>query len=66
MFRQMAMRAKQYDHFRPTPKTAFVGLSVLALPCILYGWAIMSHRNSKEASFRNGEVSYRDRQFKFV
>ncbi|XP_063241723.1 uncharacterized protein LOC134541910 [Bacillus rossius redtenbacheri] len=60
-----ALRATQYDHFKPTPKSAFMGM-LIVVPIILYAWILKSHRDSWEKKYRTGEVAYKDRRFKFV
>ncbi|XP_049805340.1 uncharacterized protein LOC126248418 [Schistocerca nitens] len=63
--RFMAMRATQYEHFRPTPKSSFYGLALVAAPMALFIWFIKNKRDEQEHKLRTGQVAYRDRRFKF-
>lgn len=65
-YRFNAMRASHAEHFKPTGKATFWGFAILIAPLtIMYKFA-RSERDERERKYRNGEVSYADRDFKFV
>lgn len=66
MMRFQAMRVSHFDFFKPTGKSAFWGFAVCIAPITLIYIAQRRERDGKENRFRNGEVSYRDREFKFI
>lgn len=66
MQRFQAMRVSHTEHFKPTGKAAFYGFAVLIAPMTILFLLAKRERDAKERSYRNGEVSYADRQFKFV
>lgn len=64
--RFQAMRVNNFEHFKPNGYTFRLGMSVVVLPIILYAWAMKAERAGRERQYRNGEVSYKDRGFKFI
>lgn len=66
MQRFHAMRVSHTEHFRPTGKTFRMGFFLVIAPIICFALAIERERGGREAKYRNGEVSYRDRLFKFI
>lgn len=66
MMRFQAMRATPSEFFKPTPKSAFYGLAVIVVPIAVLYTLMYKERSERERKFRNGEVSYADREFKFV
>lgn len=66
MMRFQAMRVSHFEHFRPTAKSAFWGLALCVFPIALIHFAQRKERGAREERYRNGEVSYRDREWKFV
>lgn len=66
MMRFQAMRVSYTDHFKPTGKSLFHGFTILVAPLLIFGTLIYRERQERERKYRNGEVSYRDREFKFI
>lgn len=66
MMRFQAMRASHTDFFRPTPKSAFYGLAIIVFPMAILYTLVYKERSARENRFRNGEVSYADREFKYI
>ncbi|XP_067633530.1 uncharacterized protein ND-B15 [Eurosta solidaginis] len=64
--RFQAMRVSHYEHFKPTGKSFRVGFFSVVLPIFLYGWALKTERDGREAKYRTGQVAYKDRKFKFI
>ncbi|KAG0730262.1 NADH dehydrogenase [ubiquinone] 1 beta subcomplex subunit 4 [Chionoecetes opilio] len=64
--RFMSMKATQYDYFKPTPKASFMGLMFIAVPIIGYGLLLKRDKEQQEMRIRTGQVSYADREFKFL
>lgn len=64
--RFQAMRATHTQFFKPTGTAAFWGMALCVVPIVGIYWLERKERDAKEAKFRNGEVSYRDREFKFI
>ncbi|KAH8327318.1 hypothetical protein KR074_010067 [Drosophila pseudoananassae] len=64
--RFQAMRVSNYEHFKPTGKSFRTGLFAVALPIVLYAWALKAERDGREEKYRTGQVAYKDRQFKFI
>jgi len=64
--RFMSMRAEDYDHFRPNPKTSLYGLCVIVIPILVFGYLVKTSRNAQEHKYRTGQVAYKDRRFKFI
>jgi len=65
MQRWISMRAQQLHYFKPTPKNFVIPFFVV-FTCWLAGRWFTVDRRGKEERYRRGEVSYRDRDFKFV
>jgi len=42
--RFMSMRATEYDHFRPTPKTSLYGLCAIVIPMLAFGYLVKRSR----------------------
>jgi hypothetical protein len=40
----MSMRATEYDHFKPTPKTSMYGLGLVVVPIIVYAYLLKTSR----------------------
>lgn len=66
MQRFQAMRVSHTEHFRPTGKSFRMGFFLVIAPIVLFALAMEKERGGREAKYRNGEVSYRDRLFKFI
>lgn len=66
MQRFQAMRVSNFEHFKPTLKSFGTGMFVVVLPIIAYTWFLKYERDTREAAVRTGQVSYRDRKFKFI
>lgn len=66
MQRFQAMRVSHAEHFRPTGRAAFWGFAILIAPVSIIYTLVKNDRVEKERQYRNGEVSYADRQFKFI
>ncbi|XP_055694036.1 uncharacterized protein LOC129796267 [Lutzomyia longipalpis] len=64
--RFQAARVTQYEHFKPNFKTTRKGFFLVLLPITLYGWMMKREREGREHLYRTGQVSYRDRKFKFI
>lgn len=61
-----AMRVSHFEHFKPTGNALRTGLLCVVAPIVLYTWWLKSDRDRRELAFRTGQVSYKDRQFKFI
>lgn len=66
LMRFQAMRVSHKDFFKPTGKAVFWGWALCVAPIILCYKLARRERDEKERQYRNGEVSYADRQFKFI
>ncbi|XP_013118492.2 uncharacterized protein LOC106095729 [Stomoxys calcitrans] len=64
--RFQAMRVNYFEHFKPTGHAFRIGMGVVVLPIALYAWAMKAERDCREQQYRNGEVAYKDRLFKFI
>ncbi|EFA12181.1 hypothetical protein TcasGA2_TC002331, partial [Tribolium castaneum] len=64
--RYQAMRVSTYEHFKPNPKTAGYGFFLTLLPMVGYIYLLHTTRQAKEKRYRNGEVAYKDRDFKLI
>lgn len=64
--RFQAMRVSHTEYFKPTGKAAFWGFALLIAPMTILYKLARSERDAREEQFRNGEIAYADRQFKFV
>ncbi|XP_021948526.1 uncharacterized protein LOC110846178 [Folsomia candida] len=63
--RWQSLKAQQYYYFKPTSKTIFWPILVVST-CFGYGHWMKLRRAKREAAYRQGLVSYRDREFKFI
>lgn len=66
MARFQAMRVSHFEHFKPTGHAFRVGMALVVIPIVVAALAMKTERDIKEKAFRNGEVAYKDRQFKFI
>lgn len=66
LMRFQAMRVSHKDFFKPTGKAVFWGWALCVAPIVLCYKLARRERDEKERQYRNGEVSYADRQFKFI
>lgn len=64
--RFQAMRVSHAEHFKPTGRAAFWGFALLVAPVFILFTLAKNERQEKERKYRNGEISYADRQFKFI
>ncbi|KAK7107011.1 NADH dehydrogenase [ubiquinone] 1 beta subcomplex subunit 4-like [Littorina saxatilis] len=64
--RFMAMRATNFDHFKVTPKTTWLGFAFVVIPVGLMTYFTIRDKNIREAQFRAGEVKYKDRTWYFM
>ncbi|XP_052088780.1 uncharacterized protein LOC127725669 [Mytilus californianus] len=61
-----ALKATQYDHFRPTKKTGIIGGIFLGvIPAVLFSYVYYT-RQEFERKCRAGEISAKDRTWKYV
>lgn len=65
MQRFLSMKATQYDHFRPSPRSSAWGLVLLVIPLGLTAYILKTTRDKQEHLYRTGMVAYADRKFKF-
>ncbi|KAJ9573762.1 hypothetical protein L9F63_008845, partial [Diploptera punctata] len=42
--RFMSMRATEYDHFKPTPRSSLVGMGCVVIPIALFAYLIKSQK----------------------
>lgn len=66
MYRMHAARLSYTDHFKPTGKSAFWGFMFIVAPLTIFYKIFLRDRENREAMFRNGEIAYTDREFKYV
>lgn len=66
MMRFQAMRTSHTDFFKPTPKSAFYGLGIVVIPIAILYTLVYKERSERERKCRSGEISYRNREFKFI
>ncbi|CAH1799312.1 unnamed protein product [Owenia fusiformis] len=66
VMRWNALKATGYEQFRATPKSAAIGFSVTILPITLLYLLVNNQRTTRENKWRNGEVDYKDRDWKFI
>ncbi|XP_018327533.1 NADH dehydrogenase [ubiquinone] 1 beta subcomplex subunit 4 [Agrilus planipennis] len=64
--RYSAMIINQYDYFRPTPKTSFMGIVLIVIPFCSYWYLLKTTREKREQQYRSGEIPYSKRLFKFI
>jgi len=63
--RWQSMRAQHWYYFKPTPKTLWVPAIAVFL-CAAYGHLLAVRHEKREKSYRQGLVSYKDREWKFI
>uniref|UniRef100_A0A1B6D6E1 NADH dehydrogenase [ubiquinone] 1 beta subcomplex subunit 4 n=1 Tax=Clastoptera arizonana TaxID=38151 RepID=A0A1B6D6E1_9HEMI len=63
--RYMSHKVAMYNYFKPTPKTSFWGFLVFILPLGGMMYYFKTSRDKDEELYRTGQISYRDRNFKF-
>ncbi|XP_023019571.1 NADH dehydrogenase [ubiquinone] 1 beta subcomplex subunit 4 [Leptinotarsa decemlineata] len=66
MQRFQAMKVTGFEHFKPSPKNGIYGVLFVVVPMAIMTYAMQTSRDNKEASYRRGEVAYKDRSFKFI
>ncbi|KAJ8918917.1 hypothetical protein NQ315_016819 [Exocentrus adspersus] len=66
LLRYQAMKVSAYDYFKPSGKNILHGLVLFVAPMVITGYFVYKDRSQKEASYRRGEVAYKDRLFKFI
>lgn len=64
--RFQAMRVSYAEHFKPTGKSFRWAFFLVIAPVIVITKLVTRERAGREAKYSNGEVSYRDRTFKFI
>jgi len=64
--RYQAMRSTHWDQFKASPKTAAFGFAFALAPILFFWWRFEKDKSDREKLFRTGEVSYRDRSWKFI
>ncbi|RZC32519.1 NDUF B4 domain containing protein [Asbolus verrucosus] len=64
--RYQAMRVSTFEHFKPNPKNAGYGLLFTVIPILGYAYLLHFTRSKQEQKYRNGEVAYKDRDFKLI
>ncbi|XP_067674371.1 NADH dehydrogenase [ubiquinone] 1 beta subcomplex subunit 4-like [Haliotis asinina] len=64
--RFMSMRASQADYFKASPKTVWQGFAFVVFPVALLSYLTISGRREREKKYRAGEISYKDRPWKFM
>ncbi|XP_065367389.1 uncharacterized protein ND-B15 [Calliphora vicina] len=64
--RFQSMRVSNFEHFKPTGHAFRIGMGLVMLPIVVYAWALNKEREGRERQYRNGEVAYKDRRFKFI
>ena len=60
------MKVSGFEFFKPSGKNALLGISCLLVPMVVLGYFVKNSRDELEASYRRGEVAYKDRRFKFA
>lgn len=65
-YRHQAARVSYTEHFKPTGKSLYMGFCYIVFPIAFFYKLVSKDRREREAKFRNGEVAYTDREFKFV
>lgn len=64
--RFQSMRVSHTEFFKPNFKTFKWGALLVVLPVIGFAQLFKWDRETREKKYRNGEVSYRERPWKFV
>lgn len=60
------MSVSNFQHFKPTGQAFRIGMGLVVIPIVVYAWAMKKERQGREQQYRNGEVAYKDRRFKFI
>ncbi|XP_043286097.1 uncharacterized protein ND-B15 [Venturia canescens] len=60
-----SMVVTQSEFFRPNWKTGLYYMGVVVLPIAIMTFWIVGDKDKQEHRYRTGQVSYRDREFKF-
>ncbi|CAG9765399.1 unnamed protein product [Ceutorhynchus assimilis] len=66
ILRFQSIGVNYYDYFKPTGKMVLRGIGLIVVPMFGFAYLLKRSRGKIEASYRRGEVSYRDRNSKFV
>ncbi|CAG0916153.1 unnamed protein product [Notodromas monacha] len=64
--RFLSMKATLYDHFKPTPRTAFIGLATVIVPIFGSVYFYRNRRLAKAKELSEGRVAYADRLWKLI
>lgn len=64
--RYQALGASRYEHFKPSGKSIVNALLFFVIPMTVTGVLVYRSRAKAEASYRAGEVAYKDRRFRFA
>merc|ERR1712002_260336 len=64
--RFIAMKATAWDQFKATPRSGFFAFCMGVLPIGFFTWKVRSEKIEKERILRSGQVSYRDRAWKWI
>ncbi|XP_044755988.1 uncharacterized protein LOC123314741 [Coccinella septempunctata] len=64
--RYQALKVTEYERFKPNLKTFKHPFLLFILPYAITTYMMYTDRRDKEARFRRGEVSYKDRNMKFL
>lgn len=59
------MRGTQLEHWKPTYKTFKSSFWLFVVPFSVMFYLVKTERDTKEHSYRTGQVAYKDRSFKF-
>ncbi|ENN72167.1 hypothetical protein D910_08476 [Dendroctonus ponderosae] len=63
--RYQALGVSRYEYFKPSGKNVVQGLLFFVAPMVIMGTLVYRSRSKAEASYRAGEVAYKDRRFRF-
>ncbi|KAJ8951501.1 hypothetical protein NQ318_000197 [Aromia moschata] len=63
--RYQAMKVNYYSYFKPTFRNACIGMALLVVPMVGYGYLLQKVRGDQEFKYRTGRVAYKDRMHKF-
>lgn len=66
MQRFNALKVSGTDFFKTTPKTISIGMLMMVFPMFGFYYILRKERFTREQAYRNGEVAYKDRRFKFA
>eukprot|EP00493_Phyllostaurus_siculus_P003146 UN03160 len=64
--RFIAMRSQHFQNFKVTPKTTAIGFALAWGPMLLIWYLSQTERNAFEKKCRTGQISYKDRTWKFI